>query len=193
MLSLLKGYKRPNDKLHELLAKGILLSIKRGLYIAGPLVKSLKPEPFLIANHILGPSYISADSALSYHGFIPERVYEIISMTTKASRRFETQAGLFAYIHLPLPYYSFGIKTLKLADDQFAMIASAEKALFDKIITTRGLVLRSKKDAENYLLNGLRIDKHALKELNCQEMLEWIPCSPKNGSLNMIMKMLEHL
>ncbi len=77
LLSLLNGYKRPNDKIHDLIKKGDLQILKRGLYLAGPSVSTIKPATFLIANHLLGPSYVSLDSALSYHGLIPERVFEI--------------------------------------------------------------------------------------------------------------------
>jgi predicted transcriptional regulator of viral defense system len=82
----LKDYKRPNDKINTLKSEGLLESIKKGLYIAGPKIASAKPENSLLANHILGPSYVSVDTALSYYGLIPERVHEIASMTTKASR-----------------------------------------------------------------------------------------------------------
>ena len=109
LMSLLKDYKRPNDKIHALIKEGVLENIKKGLYVTGPTLKVNRPEPFLLANHILGPSYISLDSALSYHAFIPERVYELTSMTTKASRRFQTPMGVFTYIRLSLPYYSYGI------------------------------------------------------------------------------------
>ncbi|WP_121198481.1 hypothetical protein [Mucilaginibacter gracilis] len=36
MLSLLKNYKRPNDKIAELVSSGVLTTVKKGLYIAGP-------------------------------------------------------------------------------------------------------------------------------------------------------------
>ena len=61
----LSDYKRPNDKLHELLSSKILATIKKGLYVARPALNAAKPEPFLIANHILGPSYVSMETALS--------------------------------------------------------------------------------------------------------------------------------
>ena len=35
LMSLLKDYKRPNDKIHALLRDGGLAYIKKGLYIAG--------------------------------------------------------------------------------------------------------------------------------------------------------------
>lgn len=193
LMSLLQDYKRPNDKIHSLLSEGVIQPIKKGLYIAGPAINSATPEPFLLANHILGPSYISLDSALSHHGLIPERVFEITSVTTKAARRFNTSVGIYSYTRLPLPYYSFGIQQLRLADDQYAMIASPEKALFDKIVCTSGLVLRSQKSAMSYLLEDLRIDETNLKGLNTNTMLGWLPDSPKRDSLLMVIKMINNI
>src|SRR5580698_2372765 len=81
---LLRKYRQPNDKIHYLIRQGLLEQVRRGLYIAGPAITPFRPEPFLMANHILGPSYVSLESALAYHGLIPEKVYEISSVTTKA-------------------------------------------------------------------------------------------------------------
>jgi len=193
LLSLLQGYKRPNEKIHALLNQGILESIKKGLYISGPAVNARKPESFLLANHILGPSYVSLDAALSYYGLIPERVYEVSSMTVKASRNFKTLLGLFTYIRLPLPYYSFGLQQVKLAEEQFAMIASPEKALSDKVITTSGILLRSTKNARSYLLEDLRMEEDDLKNLDTKTMMEWLPDAPKKESLSMIIKTINGL
>lgn len=193
LLSLLKGYKRPNDKVHALLQEGVLESIRKGLYIAGPVMNTNKPEPFLLANHISGPSYVSLDAALAYYGLIPERVYEVSSMTTKASRSFNTPMGLFSYTRLPLPYYSFGIRHVKLSADQYVMMASPEKALFDKVVTTAGVVLRSTGDAMSYLLDNLRADEDALTKLNTGMMSEWVPESSKKESLFAIIKLIKRL
>ncbi len=193
LMSLLKEYKRPNDKIHSLLKEGTLQSVKKGLYIGGPLLKAGKPEPFLLANHISGPSYVSLDSALSWHGLIPERVYEISSATTKASRKFTTPVGVFSYTRLPLPYYAFGIQRVQLSGDQYALIASPEKALTDKIITTAGVVLRSKKDALFYLTEDLRIDEDSLKVLDAKKIISWLPDAPKKDSLLMMIKAINCL
>ena len=193
LMSLLKDYKRPNDKIHALLQDGTLEYIKKGLYISGPDLKANRPEPFLLANHILGPSYVSLDMALSHHGLIPERVYEVASMTTKASRKFQTPMGMFTYIRLPLPYYSFGIMRVEVANEQCAMIASPEKALCDKVITTSGLVLRNPKNAKNYLLEDLRMDEDNVKELDTDAMAEWLPSALKKESLLMLIKAVNNL
>lgn len=193
VISLLKDYKRPNDKIHTLLNEGVLESVKKGLYIAGPAIKAAKPEPFLLANHILGPSYVSLDTALSYHGWIPERVYEVASMTTKASRKFTTPMGVFTYTRLPLPYYAFGIRQIQLVDEQYVMLASPEKALFDKVITTSGLILRSQKQVLSYLLEDLRINEDRLRECDLRSMSQWVQDASKTESLSMIVKILKGL
>ena len=194
LVSIFKDYERPNDKIYQLTKEGVLQSIKKGLYVTGPALNiDRKPEPFLLANHILGPSYISVETALSYHGLIPERVYEIASMTTKAPRNFKTPTGNFTYTRLPLPYYAFGIRSEKLADDQYAMVASAEKALCDKIITTSGLLLRSKKAATEFLLENMRMDEEILKQLNVKEMATWTKGSLKEESLSMLVNAIQGL
>ena len=52
LLDMLREYKRPHDKIDELVKQQMLLQIKRGLYIAGPRLNIALPEPFLIANHL---------------------------------------------------------------------------------------------------------------------------------------------
>lgn len=71
-----------------------------------------KPDPFLIANHLWGPSYISLETALAYWGLIPERVFEISSVTTKPTKTYDTKAGRFSYFHANIPYYSVRIKVM---------------------------------------------------------------------------------
>jgi predicted transcriptional regulator of viral defense system len=83
---MLPEYNRPNDKISELIKSGELVSIRRGLYIPGPETDLPIPNLFLIANHLRGPSYVSMESALSYWSVIPERVYEVSSVTLKDNK-----------------------------------------------------------------------------------------------------------
>lgn len=191
--SLLKDYKRPNDKIHELISAGLLEPVKKGLYVPSVRISERRTEPFLLANHLLGPSYVSFDSALSYYGLIPERVFEVASATTKAARSFDTPAGTFSFIRMPLPYYSFGIRQVELGENQHALIASPEKALFDKILDTAGLKLRSKIAAGEYLLENLRIDEELLKQLDVDAMETWLTDSPKRESLVQVIKLIREL
>lgn len=188
----LKDYRRPNDKIKSLKTEGLLQTIKKGLYIAGPVFK-IKPDSFLLANHIFGPSYVSMETALSHYGFIPERVYEITSMTTKTSKTFNTKAGRFTYISLPLPYYTYGITGIQFTDNQWGLIACREKALTDKIVATKGLLFRSTSACHDFLIENMRIDENYLKELNTREIISWLPHAPKQQSLAILIKTIEKL
>lgn len=193
MLDLLKEYKRPNDKINELVKSGQLTTIKKGLYIPGPKTNMVKPEPFLVANHLWGPSYVSLETALAYWGLIPERVYEISSITIKTTKTYKTPIGRFSYFHASLPYYSFGIQSVSLTPKQVALIASPAKALCDKIVMTSGIFLRSTRLVREFLVDDLRIDEDMLRQLDAKEIESWLEGSPKKSSLNMLVKTLRTL
>jgi hypothetical protein len=188
MLSILKDYKRPYDKIHELMKEGQLQLVKRGVYQVGPALNYAKPSPFLLANHILGPSYISMESALSYWGLIPEQVFEISSVTIKPSKKYRTPVGRFDFVQLPLPYYSFGIKQVVLSESQTVMMASPEKALCDFLVIKSGLILRSQKQVIDWVLKDLRISNEDFQKLQVKEIESWLPFAPKKSSMEQICK-----
>ena len=193
LLGLLRGYSRPYDKIMEMVNQGILVQLRRGLYMTSPLVSKITPEPFLIANHLYGPSYISLDSALFHWGLIPERVFEISSVTPKISKKIMVQNAVYSYTHLPIAYYPVGVQSISLTKTQTVLIASPEKALCDKVITTAGINLRSKQQAMAFLVEDLRIDKDQLRELNTTEMTSWLPVCPKRKSIQLLIETLSAL
>jgi hypothetical protein len=193
LLGLLSDYKRPYDKINELVKQHILQPVKRGVYVTGARLNVNRPEPFLLANHLLGPSYVSFETALSYWGLIPEKVHEVSSATTQDTKTYDTTVGRFSYAHLPLPYYSFGIQQLELTKKQRVLIATPEKALCDKIIASSGILLRSSKQVMEFLVDDLRIEKDRLLKLNTKKMSEWIKEAPKRSSLGILIKTLEQL
>jgi hypothetical protein len=193
LLGLLKGYSRPYDKIMEMVNQGIICQLRRGLYMTTSLVSTNAPEPFLIANHLYGPSYVSLDSALFYWGLIPERVFEVSSVTPKISKKIMTQNVVFSFTHLPETYYPLGIKSFSLTETQTILIASPEKALCDKVITTTGINLRSKKQALAFLVEDLRIEKDQLRELDVRGMLKWLSVCPKSGSIKILIEAIAEL
>lgn len=193
LLAVLRGYKRPNDKISELIKKGDLLSVRRGLYIPGPNLDLPVPEPFLIANHLRGPSYVSLETALGYWGLIPERVYEISSVTVKTAKVYKTPVGRFSYLHVKTPYYSYGIKYVQLRATQSVLIASPEKALCDKIILSPGVLLRSIAQTQDFLMEDMRITRQVLQALDVKAINSWITDAGKKNSLEMLVKTLDAL
>jgi hypothetical protein len=193
LMDLLQEYRRPYDKINELVKQGLLIQVKRGIFIPGPQSLTPAPEKLLLANHLWGPSYVSSDSALSYWGLIPERVYETCSMTTNMAKTYKTPLGRFRYIRIPLPYYSFGIQRIELASKQMTLIAGKEKSLCDKIITTQRLKLRSVKQTREYLMEDLRISKEQLIELDTNVINDYLKDAPKQESISILIKTLNEL
>jgi hypothetical protein len=193
LLTLLRDYNRPYDKIMELVNQGDLIQLRKGLYMTTTSISTNRPEPFLIANHLYGPSYISLDSALYYWGYIPERVFEITSVTSKIAKKAIVQNTVFSFTHLPLTYYPLGIKSVRLTDKQTVLIASPEKCICDKVITTAGVNLRSKKQAMTFLVEDLRMEKDRLRELNLREMVKWLSICPKRSSIKNLIEAIVEL
>lgn len=189
----LADYNRPNDKISDLVQSGFLISLRRGLYVPGPELDLPIPHLFVIANHLRGPSYISLETALSHWRMIPERVYEINSITLKTSQVYETPIGRFTYRHLSSPYYSFGLERVEVGTDQFILMASAEKAVCDKIITTAGITLRSQSQTLEFLMEDMRIEAETLSTFDIEVIDSWIEDAPKASSLQMLVNTLQRL
>jgi len=190
ILDLLSEYQSPNDKISALLKNKELISIRRGLYIIGPKMDLPSPEPFLIANYLRGPSYVSLESALAYWNMIPERAYEISSVTIKTSKKYKNKVGRFSYKQLKTPYYSYGIRSIVSSPKQTMLVASPEKALCDKIVLTPKINLRSIKQTQDFLMDDLRMDSEVLSTLDTELMKLWLNKAPKKSSLEMLIKTL---
>jgi hypothetical protein len=170
IIQALKGYAYPRDKITELLKQGIIIRIKKGIYIFG---KKYARQPFsreLLANLIYGPSYVSLDYALHYHGLIPERVEALTSITSGRTRRFTTPVGLFTYHGVPINAYYTGITRIELEGGRSFLIATPEKALADKIYTDRGTGIRTQAAMSVYLLESLRIDPEDMSGLDTERL-----------------------
>ena len=57
------------------MAGGEILNIRRGLYCLAPEFQKKPISVYGLAEKVYGPSYIRTETALSYHGVIPEAVY----------------------------------------------------------------------------------------------------------------------
>lgn len=111
--------------LHRYSKRGLILQLKRGCYV----LSSDLPNDFSLANKLYEPSYISLEFALSFHGIIPETVYEITSVTPKSTRRFSIMGKSFSYHRIKKEAFC-GYTPLKQNDAVF-LIAEPEKAFVD--------------------------------------------------------------
>lgn len=146
---LLRGVSDRRGRIARLLDSGELIALRRGLYATR---RDLDP-PCLAAS-IYGPSYISFETALSWHGMIPEGVIEILSATLKRSASFENAFGRFQYVGIPVAVYPIGIVCMRDGGVPF-LIASPTKALCDTIAREAGF--RSMTDVRHWM-EGMRIN-----------------------------------
>lgn len=164
--------------------KGYLAPIRRDLY----LIKNSKRDllnSFEIAMIIYGPSYISFESALSYHGWIPEAVRTTTCASVKRTKEFETPIGIFLYEHIPIKAFSLGVE--QHPQDSFTLfIASPVKALAD-IIYARKRTWESISD----LSEDLRIEIDNFQNSDRQlflELIENYPSPRVKKALNILLK-----
>ncbi len=160
LLNELKDYKSPKDKITRMVKNGIYFPIVRGIYETDKNV-----NPYLLAESIYGPSYISFEFALSYYGFIPERVETITSASfnKRKKKTYKTNFGTFTYKDVPKKAFPYLINLIE-EDGYYYKIAKEEKAICDKIYDEKAI--SNQKDLLYILENDLRIDIDMITKLD---------------------------
>lgn len=192
LVALLSHYKSPKDKIAALEKQKKLIRIKKGLFVAVPKDGTGSICRELIANHLYGPSYISLESALSFHNLIPERVYSVLSVTTKRSKKYNTPFGIFDYRTVLPSYFSIGIQLQKSDNKTAFLMASPEKALCDMILLSSGLRLQSSKAVKSYLEEDLRLDLSEKQRWNSQIILDCLNVGKKKTELTQLLKFFKN-
>ena len=178
-----------NAKIAYMVKKGELIRLKKGIYTLGEDYQIASPDAISLANTLYAPSYVSFDYALSYYGFIPERVYEITSATMRMKKEFDTPLGRFTYKPVPLQAYALGIDWLYDDIHGGKLIATSEKALCDKIRSDRGIGRLSQEKLRDYLEFDLRIDMDLLYTLDASLILE-IAIAYRSSNLKNLSKLI---
>ena len=115
------------------IASGEIIHVRRGLYCLAPKYRKKPLNHYALAQHIYGPSYVSLESALSWHGLIPEAVNIITSVSRKKSKHFQTPLGMFSYSRIPQAlFYTEVERQMDDAGNVFLM-ARPLKALADYV------------------------------------------------------------
>lgn len=189
--SMLEGYHAPKNKVQDMERKGLLVRLKKGLYVVSSEVTRQEPVPELIANHLHSPSYVSRYSALRFYGLIPERVVNTQSMTTSRTCEFETPMGRYSYIRVSPSYFAIGMTIQKEQGVSF-LIASPEKALCDIVVSTPMLRPHSMTRIRTWLEEDLRMDMEAFHAMDPNIFEACSPCSKKSQTISNLAKLIRH-
>ena len=146
---------------------GLFIKLRNGFY----LVKDVIPPHYFIANKLYQPSYVSLEAALSYYGIIPETVYSFTSITTKASREYETSVGTFNY--QTIKKEAFTGYQLREINREKVLIADPEKALVDYLYFV---------DLKRISLN----DRLELRNIDKDKLIKYAELFNRQGILKLI-------
>ena len=147
--------------LKRALKAGEVVRIHRGLYCLATKYLRQKIDPLILAQRIYGPSYISLETALSYHNWIPEAVYAITSTSLDRSREYETPLGHFSFTRVPqMTFYDEITRVENESTGGSFLLASPLKALADYVY-----VHKCDWDSARPIVESLRVDESSLASL----------------------------
>jgi hypothetical protein len=148
---------------HRAVKDGSLIRLKRATYMLGQRSRSESIHPFAAAQALLPGSYVSFETALAYHGWIPEAVVNTasVSPSRKTIIHDTPVLGHFSFHPLALRQYEF---LTSVDREKFgkltALIAQPLRALMD-IVALR----KEHWSGLDWLTQGMRIDEEQLRSL----------------------------
>lgn len=155
------SHARRYGQVNRALKAGELIKPRRGLYVLNPLYRKQALHPFVLAQQMMPGSYVSAESALGFHGWIPEAVHTVLSMTHggKSVSYEHVQLGKFEFRRMTTNtgYFMQSVERHEL-QHQVALIAEPLRALLDLVY-----LRKYKWQGPEFLTSGLRIDEQQLR------------------------------
>lgn len=115
---------------------GKVLRLCKGWYVLNEPFRRARVDMFVVASTVKPGSYVSLQSALSFHGMIPEYVAETTCVTTGRPVTIHSPLGRIGYRHVKTSAL-FGY-TRHDGGSQHAFVATPEKALLDLLYLTPG-------------------------------------------------------
>lgn len=147
--------------LKRAMASGEIIQIRRGLYCLAEKYRRQPFDLFVVAQRVYGPSCISFESALSFHGWIPEAVRSVTSVSLGKAKEFRTPVGVLSFRPVPTNIFFEGVERLPSG----AFMAKPLKALLDYIYIYKKDWLGLRPVAESLRVNGNLLKKVSRAEI----------------------------
>ncbi len=152
---------------------GEIAILRRGLYVLAVPFRQAALEPAVLAPMLYGPSYLSFESALRFHGLIPDVVQNAAAATSRRSRVFDTALGHFTFTTVPVNVLMAGVRivTFEIGSQTVTgLVASPARAIADLVYTRREVSWKN--DGRRFLEESMRIDRDELAAKLRPEELE---------------------
>jgi len=166
---LLEGsQQRRYNLVNRALKAGELLRLRRGYYLLAARWRDHPAHPFALAQAIVPGSYVSFETALSHHGWIPEAVYTTASVTPgRKSQEYEHPVfGSFSFHPLAIQTgYFLELVERKQIAEQTMLVAEPIRALMDLVC-----LRKAEWQGMGWLTESLRIDVEYLRSVTSADI-----------------------
>jgi len=149
---------------HRAVHHGEVLRLRSGLYGLGPDYRKTALHPFTVAAALHGPSHVSLETALAFHGLLPEAVFQVASVTARRSRTYTTPLGTFVFRRVPCHDPKAGVRAVRLSPDAWAFVALPLRAIADLVYLRRDISWS--RNGLDFLTKSLRMENDDLHTLN---------------------------
>ncbi len=150
------------------LKHGEIEQVKRGNYILTKKFRFAAPHPFALAQSYCVGSYVSFETALAFHGWIPERVFVTASVTPRRKKLEFDSVHLGQFTFHPLATQKG--RHLELVErvvisKQTMLIAKPIRALSDLVC-----LRKEPWQGMEWLTEGMRIDEEELQLVTTSDL-----------------------
>ena len=159
---------RRHSLVNRALKAGELLRLRRGSYLLADRFRDYPAHPFALAQVFVPGSYVSFETALAHHGWIPEAVYTTASVTPgrKSLEVDHPTYGRFSFHPLAIqPGYFLELVARLQITEQTMLVAEPFRALMDLVclrkVEWQGL---------DWLVEGMRIDDEYLRGITSADI-----------------------
>ncbi len=142
---------------------GELLRLRRGSYLLAESFRDYPAHPFALTQAFVPGSYVSFETALAHHGWIPEAVYTTASVTPgrKSSNYEHPVLGHFSFHPLATqPGYFLELVDREQSKEQSMLVARPIRALMDLVC-----LKKAEWQEIEWLHENLRIDNEHLRQV----------------------------
>jgi hypothetical protein len=168
-----------------------LIRIRRGLYVLSPRYRTEPPHPFAVAQAIVPGSYVSLETALSLHGWIPESVRVTASVVPGRKSQTLEHPLLGSFTFRPLAMHRLHFLQLverRQLGQQTALIAKPLRALADLVC-----LRKIEWQGVDWLTGSLRIDEDNLRSIVPADILTLATVYKQKRTLHFLEQLAKEL
>jgi len=159
---------RRHSLVNRAMKAGELLRLRRGTYLLAEKYRDYTAHPFTLAQAYVPGSYVSFETALAHHGWIPEAVYTTASVTPgrKSYAYDHPQLGSFSFHPLATHAgYFLELVNREQINKQTMLVARPIRALMDLVC-----LRKAEWQGMKWLQESLRIDDEHLRQITSADI-----------------------